>query len=294
MNIEQRILGLIPESVKGLIPESVKRSLRIRRQKKELQQIQRLECDVEYLKSMNDIDLRGVFASHEIEIRWNDAKKRIDMCAIPDEAGTGGINLGDRRAMFYLISRFKPSSVLEIGTHVGASTVHIASALFVNQISKDGRRAQLVSVDIEDVNDAISKPWLKYGTKYSPMEMITKMDCGAFVEFITADSLDYLADCDSRFDFIFLDGDHQAKTVYQEVPAVLNLLNDDGMILLHDYYPNLRPLFSNGKAAPGPFWAIERLKNEGANIVVIPLGELPWPTKLKSNNTTLALLLRNE
>ena len=73
----------------------------------------------------------------------------------------------------------------------------------------------------------------------------------------------------------------------------MNLLNDDGVILIHDYFPNLEPLWSNGSVIPGPFLATERLKNENANLVVFPLGELPWPTKLKSNITSLALLLRN-
>jgi len=59
-------------------------------------------------------------------------------------------------------------------------------------------------------------------------------------------SLDYLAGCAQTFDFIFLDGDHAARTVYQEVPAALRLLNSGGVILLHDYFPNLRPLWSNG------------------------------------------------
>jgi hypothetical protein len=42
----------------------------------------------------------------------------------------------------------------------------------------------------------------------------------------------------------------------------------------------------------GPFLAIERFKEEGAPLTVLPLGELPWPTKLGSNTTSLALLLQ--
>ena len=33
---------------------------------------------------------------------------------------------------------------------------------------------------------------------------------------------------------------------------------------------------------------------EGAGLAVLPLGALPWPTKLHSNVTSLALLLRNK
>jgi hypothetical protein len=45
---------------------------------------------------------------------------------------------------------------------------------------------------------------------------------------------------------------------------------------------------------PGPFQAIERLRAEGAPLKVLPLGALPWPTKLGSNMTSLALLCRDE
>jgi hypothetical protein len=36
--------------------------------------------------------------------------------------------------------------------------------------------------------------------------------------------------------------------------------------------------------------AVKRLVREQANVSVIPLGSLPWPTKLHSNVTSLAVL----
>ena len=71
------------------------------------------------------------------------------MFDIPD--GTGGVNLGDRRTIFYLVNRFKHESVLEIGTHIGASTLHIASALYRNQLDFKVP-ANLTTLDIRDVN----------------------------------------------------------------------------------------------------------------------------------------------
>lgn len=159
---------------------------------------------------------------------------------------------------------------------------------------EDGKHANLVSVDIADVNDPVSKPWLKYGTNHSPVEMIEKMYFRSFVEFTRDTSLNYLDRCEQKFAFIFLDGDHSAKTVYREIPTAMKLLKKNGLILLHDYFPNLKPLWSNGSVIPGPFFVTERLKAEGAKLMVLPLGELPWPTKLQSNITSLALLLRDE
>jgi predicted O-methyltransferase YrrM len=241
------------------------------------------------LRNAGTLAVSTIFQSSTIEGRWNEARAMLDTFSIPD--GTGGVNPGDRRAVYYLISALKPLSVLEIGTHVGASTVHIASALATNQ--KGGERtATLTTVDISDVNSTATKPWLKYGAKCSPREMIDILGLESIVEFVHDTSLEYASRCNRKFDFIFLDGDHAARSVYSEVPAALNMLNPNGVILLHDYFPDMKPLWQDGWVAPGPFMATSRFMAEGADISVVPLGALPWPTKLKSNVTSLALLLK--
>jgi Methyltransferase domain len=95
------------------------------------------------------------------------------------------------------------------------------------------------------------------------------------------------------FDLIFLDGDHSAAKVYQEVCLALKRLHGGGVILLHDYFPDNKPLWSDGSLVPGPFMAIERLRSEDSNLKVEPVGGLPWPTKYSSNVTSLAVLTRN-
>ena len=74
---------------------------------------------------------------------------------------------------------------------------------------------------------------------------------------------------------------------------MLKLLKENGVILLHDYFPNLQPLWSDGGVIPGPWLAVNRLKEEGADLSAIPLGMVPWNTKLNSHYTSLALLTRN-
>lgn len=279
------------EYIKRKMPMFMKRHLKVLFEKWELKKVETLSCDTSCLFA-NQISLEETFRLDGIKSKWKETNKRItEASEIPD--GTGGVNPGDRRAIYYLISRFHPESTLEIGTHVGSSTTYIATALLGNNNSDKKRSPQLVSVDINDVNDPVLKPWFKYGTKYSPVEMIKKMKCGHLVSFIKSRSLEYLSNCQNKYDFIFLDGDHSAKTVYQEIPAALRLLNKEGVILLHDYFPNLKPLWTNGKLVSGPYLATERLKFEKANIEVLPLGELPWPTKLKSHFSSLALVVRN-
>jgi predicted O-methyltransferase YrrM len=272
------------------MPEFQQRILELRREAERLESVPSLGCKIECLLSAGEVDLDEIFSSEEIERAWNAAGPELQTFEIPD--GTGGVNPGDRRAIFYLTSYFKPRSVLEIGTHIGASTVYMAAALHRRQQLENEERLNLISVDVNDVNDPISKPWLQRGTRYSPAEMINQMGCGYLVEFVTNASLDYLAECEQRYDFVFLDGDHAAETVYQEIPAALDSLESDGLILLHDYFPQLNPLWSDGSIIPGPFLATERLRTGEPQLEVLPLGRLPWPTKLKSNLTSLALLVR--
>jgi len=278
------------DSKQGRVREFLRRRRQIRREAKDLGRIPSLRCDIERLLPARDCNLEEIFNAAEIARDWETIRPALEAFELPD--GAGEINPGDRRAIFYLISHFKCQSVLEIGTHIGASTLHISAALPKAQKSGGGLSIKLVSVDVADVNDPVSKPWLRHGARFSPLEMIRKMECASLVEFFTSRSLDYMANCAQRYDFIFLDGDHAAMTVYQEIPAALELLEKGGVILLHDYFPLLKPLWSDGAVIPGPFLATERLIAEGTDLAVLPLGRLPWPTKLRSNMTSLALLLR--
>lgn len=278
--------------IRQIMPKSLRNAIRNRREVKDLLSIQSLDCPAECLLSAKELALAEIFGSQEIQCEWNAIKTSLDLFEIPN--GTGGVNPGDRRAIYYIIRKISPKSVLEIGTHIGASMVHIAAALEKCQVPINKNHSRLVTVDIRDVNDPVSKYWSNSGSKYSPLEMINRMEFGHFVEFKKAASLNYLSECQEKYDFIFLDGDHSAKTVYKEIPAALRLLNRAGSILLHDYFPELKPLWPDSDVIPGPYLAAERLKSEGSKIEVLPLGELPWPTKLQSSVTSLAMLVRRD
>ena len=206
--------------------------------------------------------------------------------------GADSVNPGDRRAVYFLVRYLRPRSVLEIGTHLGASTVHIAAALRQTQRDDAQTNYRVTTVDINDVNDPATAPWLQYGAGCSPAEMALRLGLNERISFVTGRSLEHLASCEERYDLIFLDGDHAPRAVYQELPAALSVLQSNGVILLHDYFPALQPLWSGGHVIQGPWLAVERLRAEGAKIKAIPLGELPWPTKLGSRRTSLALLVR--
>jgi predicted O-methyltransferase YrrM len=255
-----------------------------------LRQTQPQPCDATASAMVDQLNLAEVLRSKIYAQEWAAIEQEISKLQITDQAG--GVNPGDRRALYYLIRHLRPRSILEIGTHIGASTAYICAALKRLQYEAPTEPFRLTTVDITDVNDPVSQPWRAYGSTYAPSELVERLGCASNVHFVTDSSLNYLANCNEHYDLIFLDGDHSAATTYQEIPAALQLLNPGGWIVLHDYYPNLKPLWSDGALIPGPYMATRRLQAEGANISVQPLGELPWPTKLNSRITSLAVLGR--
>jgi predicted O-methyltransferase YrrM len=237
------------------------------------------------LRNVRDVDLAAVFANATFAEEWLQVASEMSKLGITDNAA--GVNPGDRRALYCLIRHLKPKTVLEIGTHIGASTAHIVAALRKHPGIGSFR---VDTVDIYDVNDPKEGPWATMHSMHPPAELMRALGCAAAVTFHAKDSLDYMSACKLKFDLIFLDGDHAAARVYREVPAALKLLNPGGYILLHDYFPSSQPLWQNGSVERGPYEAVHRLQSEGAAIEALPLGALPWPTKQNSNVTSLAVL----
>jgi len=271
-------------------PKSIKRVIRRRRENNEIKRLYSLEkedCDIRNLIKIDKNSLSDIFNSMEANQVWESVHSKIQRFNLPD--GTGGVNHGDRRAIFYLVHYFNPENVLEIGTHIGASTVHISSALYHSRISKENK-AKLITVDVRDVNSGLEKPWKQYGATYSPEAMIRNLGHDRFVEFKAERSLKYMENTDDKFDFIFLDGSHDASNVYREIPGALKLLNQDGVILLHDYFPDNKPLWNQGNLESGVYLAVEKFIEEGVQFKVLPVGKLPWETKLGSKITSLALM----
>jgi len=276
--------------VKKLLPRALSNFISLHNEKKQLAKLGRIRPDISNLSSsFNEDILANVFSSGEMGALWPQVEQEMSSFSVVETAD--GVNRGDRRAIYYLTRHLRSKSALEVGTHIGASTIHIVAALRKTK-EQGGSEAKVTTVDICDVNDMTAKPWLSWGTKFSPKEMIQKMGASEWVHFITKPSLEFLPTTRERFDLIFLDGDHSAKNVYQEIPAALDHLNPNGVILLHDYFPKGKSLWNGKPPVLGPWLAAQRFQSEGLQLKILPLGKLPWPTKLDSNITSLALLVK--
>lgn len=245
-----------------------------------------LSFDPSKLRPITGINLKSVWDNQEIQEAWKKDELLIKKIFGNDDR-FGGVNPGDRRALYYMIVAFQPKKVLEVGTHIGASTIHMACAL-----KKCDKSATITTIDILDVNDFLNGPWKMVGMEKSPRDYAAQLNCQDYIEFQVGACQDFMHTTEQVFDLIFLDGDHSARAVYQEVSAALNILAPDGFLLLHDYYPNGKPLYPDGTIINGPFRAMERIQKENSSITVLPLGTLPWPTKQGTALTSLALVAK--
>src|SRR5258708_17677888 len=99
------------------------------------------------LASLTPDQLEAVFNLEAIAQEWQAwAPKLSEVCQIAD-GRTGGVNVGGRRAVFYLSRAFAPPPVLSIRTHVGASSGHLRSSHIVWT-----RDSSLVTVGLEDLH----------------------------------------------------------------------------------------------------------------------------------------------
>ena len=269
------MLDVIKESVRATLPASIwNRYVELR-----LRKVAHRQFDSGNLRSLTSLELSRIFSDTAIAAAYAEDQPTV-AALFGDVDKFGGVNPGDRRAIYFLIMALKPRNVLEVGTHIGASTIYIAAAL--KRLNAGGK---LTTVDVIDVNYPEHGSWKKVGMSKSPTNFAAELSLLNLIQFHTGPSLEFMRRTNQRFDFVFLDGDHAASTVYQELGAALPLIHRESVVLLHDYCPDAKPLHVHCATEAGPFFALKRVRNENPEIEVLPLGELPWPTKLGTNIT---------
>ena len=120
-----------------------------------------------------------------------------------------------------------------------------------------------------------------------------KIGCRDIVEFVAARSMEYMSTCAETFDLIFLDGSHDARDVYQELPEALRLIKDGGVVALHDYNPLYDAWEPLDRRIPGPFLAVQRFLNEGTKFRVLPVIVPWWPNEDAPRPLNLVLLTKH-
>jgi len=274
---------MLKKAVRAILPQHVMNAARDMRSRKKLASVMPLPFSSAGLTKFTKADIDIYFDHPDAFAHWEEDHKVLE-ALLGDDDRWGAVNPGDRRAIYTLIMAAKSKQILEIGTHIGASTLHLAKAL-------EHSGGHITTVDILDVN-ADNGPWQDIGMMHCPKDFVEKLHLSDSVTFVTDTSIRYLNSCTEMFDFIFLDGDHAADTVYREISAALEKIEKGGMILLHDYYPDGKPLFTDGRIICGPFRALERISKEHCDIDVLNLSPLPWETKQGGHNTSLSIVIK--
>lgn len=277
---------MIKETLKKILPGSVIRNLIRAKETVALGFTPSERLNMRNLRALTTPDLDAIMADTVLTASYKGDKGDVD-AVFPASDVYGGINPGDRRAVYHLIGALKPANILEVGTHIGASTLIIAKAL----VTHCGPEARMTTIDILDVN-APNGPWKKNGLSKTPQQSLAALGLEKRVTFLNKPMLEVLRETPERYDLIFLDGDHRAGPVYREIVTALSRLNDNGVLLMHDVYPKGRALYSDSNVIFGPWAAIKRVLRENENLMCLPLGDLPWPTKQGVHTTTLALITR--
>ena len=195
-------------------------------------------------------NFKEIFENKSIEENYLKFEKELKAVNLPEFAG--GINKGDRRGLFYLLKHFKPKNVLEIGTHIGSSTLVIAKALF-------NLNSEIETVDIIDVNDKKKENWKNLKFKNSPLDNLNILKISKNVKFINSNSIDHLNNTKIKYDFIFLDGSHKSEVVFQEIILSISKIRENGLILLHDYFDKGKTIWENKPILYGPYLALKKL-----------------------------------
>ena len=111
--------------LKSILPQSAINARRKLRDSRGLMEVETRDVNTDVFPT--EINIDQYFADPKIDKSWKDAHSIISHVT-GKENRFDGVNPGDRQAIYKLIAGLQPKSILEIGTHIGFSTLHMAMA----------------------------------------------------------------------------------------------------------------------------------------------------------------------
>ena len=284
-------MRILKRLVRNILPARVHGALRRVVHTRRLNRVPVMAADVAPLPRAVEISFPDMLRGGGMADGWEQAKTSINEI-FEDVPGSHAMKPESRRAIYHLIRRLQPRSVLEIGTNCGASTLHAAMAM--REYRNAGRPPRLVTVDLFDVNNPATAEAKRYRISTPPREMLARLDCADMVEFSIARSTDYLNGRETEFDFILLDHAPAADIAYRDIVLAIRALRPGGQLLIHSYFPGRKPLRTEERVNSDSYLAVRRLRRQGAHLVALPLGTLPWPGEAQRVETSPVCLLARE
>lgn len=155
-----------------------------------------------------------------------------------DPEAPGFTDVGTRNLLYCFCVSMKPRRVLEIGTHIGFSSLVIGSALRLNQFGR------LLTIEPSEHYRRIARKYLQ------------KASLDDLVEILPGFS--YEAACQKRlreeapFEIIYLDAAHDYESALYDIQLCSELVSENGIIVLHDtgvHSPEMDPSGRGGVRA---------------------------------------------
>ncbi len=148
--------------------------------------------------------------------------------------------------------------------------VPIALALAAKRSNPEGT---IKTVDIRDVNAEKTKPRESAKSTVSPLNLIRSLELKYHVSFTLDTAVEQLINNDFQLSgMIFLDGDNSVEAVYRENTLALTKLNDGGVIILHNVYPEGKSIWEEQVPILGPWPAVARFKRNMHRLKLCPSG----------------------
>jgi predicted O-methyltransferase YrrM len=150
--------------------------------------------------------------------------------------------------LFSLVCSTKPKNILELGVRYGTSTKGILTACSLID-------SKLTSVDLSFPKFLCPFELLKYWT------------------FLQSDSLAFLTNNKTKFDFIYIDDWHGSEHVYKELNLIKDQLELGTLIVLHDLMHSFsHPKYNlneypkgNEFEGQGPYGGVKKFVDENSN-----------------------------
>jgi len=122
----------------------------------------------------------------------------------------GWMHIEEAKILWQTIQPYK--NCLELGTFQGLSTWLLAQA-------NTGCKITSVEIFEENIN-------------------VAKQNCSDYknIEFVTADSNEWLSRCQQKFDWVFVDHSHESDYMDETINLLPKCLREDHLVLLHDMH----------------------------------------------------------
>jgi len=171
-----------------------------------------------------------IFGTH-----WPTRMENYEL-VLPDvEVYHGEISKTELILIAYIVKRFEPEYMFEIGTFRGRTTSTMA-------LNANGRLKKVYTLDLDMVPDYLNDADKIYchpdkvGTVFrNGMEKKVSQRL-EYIEQLWGDSREFdFSPYYKKMDLVFVDGGHDYQTECSDITNALMMVKDDGIVLIHDF-----------------------------------------------------------